>query len=454
MSGHKRATISISEDEYRRLHEAEMKLRFMPKKTSELSYFNEQVQTAIIDHLDQVRNRQDEFSQLLESLDGNIRSIELQTSSGIVENQIHFAEQLSSSIGTLQDRVDALLEQQAERFNEMIITEHSAQQSEIITIRQSVDQITMNFQRKAELAQNWIKAAEGLFEFIDVNYYHHQFDPSALNQYNAKLSQSIRNFEEGASEAALIQAQDVYLHLSELRLKLERYENEWSSLYQAAWEAVYQLLDIANDSRMCSAHDLDGQELPILVDSNYWSNGELQRAIDAIEELGLRLQTVDISLTDLNQILKNELPRARKSVEQAIFLARLAVLNSQLRINIADLVIEALQKQGYILQQAEYSRDDQRLAYSAKVRNLEGNEIVIQVHPCEEMGMNELHLVSLDREQRTEHELRQRSFEVTRSLSNYGLKVDNLRSVGNDRKSTNSQPIQKSRAKQVTTYGR
>jgi hypothetical protein len=125
---------------------------------------------------------------------------------------------------------------------------------------------------------------------------------------------------------------------------------------------------------------------------------------------------------ELSEILEKAIPEAKQAVEDAVFHARLAILNSQLRINIADLVIEALQKQGYVLQQAEYAGSDQRMAYSAKVRNLEGNEIVIQVYPSDLVGKNELHLVSLDRENRTEHELRQRSLEVTRSLGQHGCR--------------------------------
>jgi hypothetical protein len=248
-----------------------------------------------------------------------------------------------------------------------------------------------------------------------------------------------------------MQAQQVYSGLSELRLELEKRENEWNTLYQAAWEGVHQLLDIARSSHTCSAHDLDGQELPVPIDIDFWACGELSHAVAEIEELGFQLQVDELSSEGLNRILQEDLPAARQAVEDAIYHARLAVLNSQLRINIADLVIEALQKQGYVLQQAEYARDDQRMAYSAKVRNLEGNEIVIQVYPSDAVGKNELHLVSLDREQRTDHELRQRSLEVTRSLSQHGLKVDNLRAVGRERKQPEPEPILRSRIKQVST---
>jgi hypothetical protein len=61
------------------------------------------------------------------------------------------------------------------------------------------------------------------------------------------------------------------------------------------------------------------------------------------------------------------------------------------------------------------------------VQNLEGSEVVIQVMPVPgDAGKNELQLHSLDKDQRTEHELRQRSSEISRTLNDYGLVVGAL----------------------------
>jgi hypothetical protein len=449
MSGHKRATITISEDEYRRLHDAEMKLRFLPKKQPEPTVLTNQVQTAVFDHLDHFRNRQADFDRVLVSLSDEIQSIERQTSTVLVDQQTRFSEQISAAVGNLSERTQLLLAEQSSRFDIMILEEHQQRQLEMIAYDQSLGRLEANFNRKIELADRWIQAAEELDRFICENYYHEQFAPGAIRRFEMRLRQSIDNLADGVPEAALIQAQQVYSELSELRLVLEQRENEWNTLYQAAWEGIYNLLNSADSCHICPAHDLDGQELPEPVDIDYWSNGELGNAIERIADLGLQLQIDHISTADLTDILDQGLPLARQAVEEAIYNARLAVLNSQLRINIADLVVDALQKQGFVLQQAEYARDDQRLAYSAKVRNLEGNEIVIQVNPSDSIGKNELHLVSLDREQRTEHELRQRSLEVTRSLGQYGLQVENLRAVGTERKRPGALPVQRTRLKQL-----
>jgi hypothetical protein len=188
------------------------------------------------------------------------------------------------------------------------------------------------------------------------------------------------------------------------------------------------------------------------IDVNFWSCDGLDRAKSNLGELARTLQLEEISTDQLREMLNHTLPQARQAINDAIYQARLAVMNSQLRINIADLVIEALQTQGYALQEAEYARNDQRMAYSARVRNFEGNEIVIQVFPSDIVGKNELHLVSLDREQRTEYELLRRSEEVTKSLGQHGLQVDNLRSLGSERKRVESTALQRTRIKTVQTH--
>lgn len=119
-----------------------------------------------------------------------------------------------------------------------------------------------------------------------------------------------------------------------------------------------------------------------------------------------------------------DLPGYYQALEEIVMDGRVNALNSQLRINIADLVVRALQEQGFALEGSEYKSADQRSTYGARLTNLEGNEVVVQVAPTgQNLGANELHLESLDREERTEHELQQRWYEVSRSLASFGLEV-------------------------------
>ena len=134
----------------------------------------------------------------------------------------------------------------------------------------------------------------------------------------------------------------------------------------------------------------------------------------------------------MNQLIQTDFPAFQEELDRLIVDARLAALNSQVRINIADLVVQALEQQGFVLQESKYNNNDQRKAFSARVQNLEGSEVIIQVMPVPgDAGRNELQLHSLDKDQRTEHELRKRSHEITRTLNDYGLVVGALTTAEN-----------------------
>ena len=103
---------------------------------------------------------------------------------------------------------------------------------------------------------------------------------------------------------------------------------------------------------------------------------------------------------------RRNFPRIFEEMENTCSLAMEEALNSQLRVNIADIVIQALESQGFCFAASEYLQNDQRKAFSANVTNLAGDKIIIGVEPNKgEPGSSNLHLISADAEQRTEHEL-------------------------------------------------
>jgi len=429
MSGHKRATISISEDEYRRLHDAEMKLRFMPKNLIDSAVIEEQISSALNNHLEQVRSRQIEFSNFLSSLETHVTSIEDSLSQELAYQQEILHNQLGNIAGRLITESDSLLAAHFSKINELMEEENREIRSEIHGIKRTIDQLNTSYYQKKEYAKKWIDIAIGLVDFIQDNYDYIFFMPGAIEKFIEDINQAINNYDSDIPEAALSQAQQVYSGLSRLRVELEKLDIEWTTRLQSAKEGLSQLKSYAENSRSVKAYDLDGNELKASIDVNYWSNGLLDQVIVSLDDIENYLAQTRIPLSEINRIIQVDLPNLRMALEEAIYQSRLMVLNSQLRINIADLVVEALESQGYKLIEADYSQKDQRMAFSARVRNFEGNDIVIQVNPGDTIGKNDLHLFSLDRELRTEHELRQRSQEISKSLEYYGLVLDNFRSI-------------------------
>ncbi len=211
-----------------------------------------------------------------------------------------------------------------------------------------------------------------------------------------------------------------------MRIDLEKKQTEWQLLYQTAWETINQELARIDNSDMVPALDLDGNELPYLVDVNYWTQGFLDNLYQEVSSLGQRLLN-ESALPDTGVLLdwlNKELPAIHQQLENIILDARIKTINSQLRINVADLVVQALQQQGFTLDSSAYQENDLRAGYGAQLRNIEGNEVIVQVSSNgNSLGENELHIHSLDSEVKTEHELKKRWQEISQSLSSYGIEV-------------------------------
>jgi hypothetical protein len=117
-------------------------------------------------------------------------------------------------------------------------------------------------------------------------------------------------------------------------------------------------------------------------------------------------------------------PALRSQLEEIIWEARSKVLGSQLRINIADIAVQALGRQGFSLVDATYEGQDQRGRYVVKVQHIDGSEVVVLVTPKEGQYLeNDLEIHSYDAEQWAEEILQSRANELAGALSAQGLQA-------------------------------
>ncbi len=431
MSGHKRATISISQDEYRRLHEAEMKLRFAPEPAyASARQISHEVNHALQDHLDQLEERQRRFEWSMRDFQQEVRAAELETMQFYLQREEDLYQRLSNASDRRLGEVQALIETQAADFERRLEEERQRGQVELRRLEERLDSALNEQERKILTAENWLAQASELEAFIQQQYAYEMFMPGALERLSRAAAAAEANLADNMPEAALVGGQQAYMGLSELRLQLERLDSEWRLLLETCWEAAARLLAFAEENQVCPAHDLDGNALPYAIDVDFWTGGEMGRQTQDLRELVRDLRE-DPSAFDLERLrsLAVELPGRFDVLSEIIFQARLAVLNSQLRINIADLVVQALEQLGFGLVESDYQNNDQRLRFSAKVRNRERDEVVIQVSPDPNtLGKNELHLISLDRGRRDERELFGRSEEIAQALDQRGLEVGEIRS--------------------------
>lgn len=313
-----------------------------------------------------------------------------------------------------------------QRQLEPLAQRHQVLQQELGKMRVQIDVLASDQQRRTELAGAWIAMTETLHTLIDSHYPHRQFAPGQLDAWTQEIQQARDNLAQRAPEAAVGVAQRTYRGLSDLRDALEQWEREWHMQRSAAMDAARAMLVLVQKNYQCQAIDLDGRTTSTPIEVDWWADGKLISLEKAVLELIARIRDEQSPMTtaELQAVVERTVPELRRQLEQVIREARLAALGSQLRINIADLVVQALEEKGFTVQDSTYDGEDLRNGYAAKVKHLDGSEIVVLVTPSEEeLGKNDMRIHSFDEAQLTEHELYQRAREINQALRERGLEV-------------------------------
>jgi hypothetical protein len=425
MSGYKRATVKISEEEYRRLHQADMERRF--KGHTKKAKTSGQA-TDLTNAFREMENRQRELEQALNTLDQDFDWIGADMMQDILSQNAHYYEHLATSMEDMNANTNASFAILAQRFAEEMQREREQYRNHLQSFVQRLDTYEQREQSKAGAARRWLRQAVALADFIQVHFEHERFMPGTLSRVLNGLSLAQNNLAQGLYESSLQISQQAFLQLSELRLELEQHTVEWQTAYAKAQSALTQRIAEMEVNSNVNALGLEGEELPEQVDLEFWSNGKYRELLDKCRHLLtiLTREQQSISTEELKRIDTELLPILVERFESVIYDARLNALNSQLRMNIAERALQALETQGFRLHQAGYSNQDMRTAFTAALENPDGSRVMIEVLPTEKTKQeltNELVVITSHPYLKTEHEARLQWQELCRSLSEYDLQV-------------------------------
>ena len=322
------------------------------------------------------------------------------------DQSLGFEQQRSENLkvkAAAQQEYNRLMQEQAQKFNQIVEQERSSRQQEQQVLQQQLEQVVGNIeqdkQRKQKLAQDLLADVQLIWQQIDRNYQHGRFAPDRLANLNRLLAMAQDNVGAGLYEAAIANAQQTYLALADLRLELEQKEQEWLLLYNAALGDVRSLLAEARASRQCEVEVGEGNEAEKFnLDVDYWTNGRLGQYEQQLNQIVETLQAASLQnnqsslTTEQLKALTGRIAALQPTLGEIVEQARSVILSSQLRAEIADTVVEALASLGYTLVDPEtdaaYEGDDQRQAYLVKVKNLAGDEVVTVINPEKEFGAN------------------------------------------------------------------
>lgn len=434
MSGEKRRYVRLEERELKRLKEQESRLRSvqrdLPKR---LNTVKEEARQEFQQRLATLEQRHRQWEQIIQKLTSGLKTIEKATQrrlqqqrqewkKAVQDAEVHQKQLLQKAASSLESAMQQgfeqqrrqylqitteqrreytrLIAQQDEKFTQLLTEERQAREQGQQLLQQQIEGLVENIEqereRKAKLAKELLSDVNTIWEQIDRDYQHQRYAPGRLIDLRRELEIAQSNIQTGVMEAAIASTQQTYLQLSDLRLELEQKEQEWLLLYNAAGEDLKSLIAEVQANRECEVEvGQEDEEQKYKLEVDYWVNGRLSQYEQQLSQLESQLKSDEATLSikqlkDFGQKITALQPTLGEIVEQA----KVAILSSQMRVEIADHVVEALDLVGYTLVNPEsdaiYEGNDQRNAYAVRVKNLAGDEIVTVISPEREFGANSI----------------------------------------------------------------
>ena len=91
MSGLKKATVTLSENEYHKLHDAQMRLRFLERKVPDMLEEAQEAGNALLwENVSLLRDRQQDYQELVNGFDEQVRDLESVTAESLAAYQEEF----------------------------------------------------------------------------------------------------------------------------------------------------------------------------------------------------------------------------------------------------------------------------------------------------------------------------------------------------------------------------
>ena len=450
MSAYKTAYIRLGEAEYKKLRAAEEQLRMNNLLQTDTRNDRKNQEQSIYENMLGIKKQNDQnFQSLVVDLEGEICRIENEASVW-VENQaerlqnefLFYQNDIQNQASNRIDEIAALSNQQMELKE----TEYNAywleQEERILSVEN-------RWKAYENLALDWIEKDQAALDFIYDTY---RIDADEANQLELErqyLNQVIQQYNQGFFDIAAAAGFQIFNTLSNHRFQLELQRSLQTLQFQNLLRKVDDLQSNLDDSQSVHAMDGEGNELPEQIDVNYWVEGRLNIFKKNIEKLVEEFHENEFMSLDKIVGYSHQIDELSSQLLDLVTEARVAVLASQLRFNVAQIVVQSLEAQGFFLEQANYEKDDYRETFVARTCNYAGNEVVVSIDP--DPGLDEggkINIQSLDANQITEYELHQRNYEIFNAILENGIEVGEIKEAKPD--GLRNQPI-KSRLKVTDT---
>lgn len=367
---------------------------------------------------------QDELSRKLSALSAQARQIEEATSRRISAATTTIMNETRKANEDLRSETRHLIEQQGQRFTAALGAEQAERKRDVAALREEIDRDRTARANVLATARSVVSDARVLHDAIGSSLPHERFAPGRLDRLGRTLALAEANVAGGTAEAALSTAQELYLDLGDLRAEVQLKEAEWRAAHLTAVTVVTTLVERISGSEQIEL--VDGEAgISAHLDVEFWSDGELSKIKAEAGQLSARLadEAHPPPLAELAEISERTAVSLDKSLSEAIAMAQSRQWASQVRVNVAEHVVNVLEENtGYDLEgEPIFAGDDQRAAFYSKLRSADDSEIVVEVAPDETGKSCVIRVLSYETGTPNEYIRRARARAIATSLGTQGL---------------------------------
>lgn len=354
--------------------------------------------------------RQQSLSEAMSGVDVRFLKLEAQTTNALTSQEI----------------------QQAQRAHRLE-TDLREMQAALASLAYEMDQYGKAAQDMWHNAQDTLNAARTLADALYAYYPAHLWK-TAQNSIETWLEEAEANLYRGLDDIALLQAQQAYLDLQGLRMQMETTIHQQHRMRLAAIQRLNEVLVLAESNAAVQAIDFNGRFIDTWIDVDQWSGDNLRAVQMRIHALLNQVtnQSERCHTLDWHELLEKQIPKLEQAVFESVRKARHAIIDSQLRFNIAEKVVSALAEQGYAVKESGW-QDGALKEYQVTLHDYSDNQVtvsvsttpaVIPVHDPDQTWQLEIQYQSQDLI--SEHILQRSVGEIYNSLRAAGLNVQSL----------------------------
>lgn len=426
MSGHKKTTVTLSQEEYRRLFEAEQRLLYgtLAQPEDTIIPAIQTYQNRVSDEMETFGRRQHAFGRVISQLSNEMQDLERSTQEQLIHQQeslfsrfLEISEnaqiQMDDSFQTLFDDLNSRLQQSQDSLRQ----DFFRQENRILSLEQT-------FRSQEERAETLFRDLFTLLDHLGATF---PLSPEG-SPLEAELFSMIplveNNLEAGDWPSAVSSCQHAISIASALRIQKEQEANLYQLNRNLARMELSKLAQRINAVEVIPIIDLEGNPLDqsLRLDEwtqNGWSllNDEVIKMIDSLDQDAIG------SSADLRNLITERIPELNQKLDELVVETFRLAMDAQTRFNIANQVMLALVRQGFTPVAGSFENRNFLNQYFAKARDFKGSTVEIRVEPTEILQKAELHVLSSDTQDHSEHEMRQRGKEIFQDLMDQGFSL-------------------------------